>query len=317
MNFSVWSRAALLGIAMCVAAGVAGAMDAAGAAGAREIPLKDWMIERGENSLAVGEAKAVRASNFFGNLRVRTSSDASLHAFWITQRHATDPRIPRVELKARDGEILVHVVYPEDGPASVPDAWKPRRIDLALLVPPSVPLSLETGEHFAESKGHRAHLDIKSKSGKVKLRVKGSARAHSDSGDIQATFQSKALAADSSISGNSGNIKVILIGDPDMRVAVDTTGRITTDYSIEIDAQPGGARKMALARIGAGGATLSVRSETGDVSLRRLHEWLPPEKSPGDAAWDGGVTRDRASPEGRVIFRGADAEFLPDDEVEF
>lgn len=311
MNFNVWSKAALLGIAMCVATGVAGA------SGAREIPLKDWKIEPGESSLAVAEAKAVRASNFFGNLRVRTSSDASLHAFWVTQRHASDPRKPRVELKARNGEILVRVVYPEDGPTSVPDAWKPRRIDLALLVPPGVPLSLETGEHFAESKGHRAHLDIKSRSGKVKLRVKGSARAHSDSGDIQATFQSKALAADSSISGKSGNIKVILIGDPDMRVAVDTAGRITTDYSIEIDPRPGGARKIALARMGAGGATLSVRSETGNVSLRRLHEWLPPEKSRADAAHGVDVKRDRASPAGRVFIRGEDAEFLPDDEVEF
>ena len=75
----------------------------------------------------------------------------------------------------------------------------------------------------------------------------------------------------------TGDIWCILLEGAGADVTLETRGPVTTDYSVEIDRQPGSPLKRGRIRVGDGGSAISLKSHSGGVRLQGL---IVPEGEP-------------------------------------
>jgi len=104
-------------------------------------PYPDWRIERVQQTHDLDGRQAISINNPYGEVRIRGSEDDSLSMFAILQRHKKDLQKPLVRFKLLDATAELTVDYPASGAVtdqSVRDSLDKRRIDIVILVPPSL-----------------------------------------------------------------------------------------------------------------------------------------------------------------------------------
>ncbi len=236
-------------------------------------PAEDWRIEHLDKSAAVGAAKVVEIVNTFGDVRTRYAGDDRVSVHGVLQRGPRDPDRPEVEITL-DGDVLrVLTVYPKAQQVVSPAVRRDprRRIDIAVFVPGRLPLRIRTEKGLIESKGHASALDLKSATGNITVVTNATVQASTKRGKIQAIFKNRDWTGDSYLSTVTGDVLLELVGDPDIEVYAETSGAITTDYSIDIKHSPKGRTKYATARIGKHGEhKITLRSANGALTLYRV-----------------------------------------------
>lgn len=239
---------------------------------AEEDLAKHWVIARAEAQFPTAGIRAIELRNRYGNIRVRGTGESVLDIITITQHHEKDPVRPSLQSHTDGDKLIIEVVYPAEpvtaGNESIPGKDK-RRVDVSGFVPNRLKLAIETTAGFAESKGHKGHLDVRTETGRINIKTKGSVSAVTDRGEIQAYHQTDDWPGDSSYHSKTGNIVIWLSETPNIVAGVDTEAHITTDYSLDIKHHPGSTRKTAIARIGKPNHELSVVSIMGNVTLSR------------------------------------------------
>ncbi len=239
---------------------------------AEENLAKHWVIERSELMLATDGIKTIEIKNAYGTIRTRGSDSDELEVFAVIQHHQKDMQRPVIHNYRDQDRLILEVIYPQrqkdSGSVSIP-GFEKRRIDVSAFVPRSLGLKIETTDDLAESKGQKGLLDIKTDSGKINIKTEGWVNAVSERGAITAIHQNDHWEQSSTYQTKTGNIGVMLTSSANILVQVDTSGKITTDYSIEIESHPGSTRKMAKAVVGKRNQTLNISSTLGDVELTR------------------------------------------------
>lgn len=243
--------------------------------------MADWQIKRSEKVVQTKGVESIEIKNIFGNVRTRSTANSDLSIFAVIQQHQQDKQEFEIKTSRGNNKLLVEVIYKEDASQSgIPDADK-RRIDIALFVPAKTPLIIGTDDGLAEVKGHKAAVKVVTKTGNIYVKTKKMVEAQSASGNIHATFKQSTWKYASKLTTYSGEIRVVMPGDPNVLVDVETAGQITTDYSMQIIPTPGSSHKKALAKVGEGGQTLTVNSITGPVVLFRMVEMLDVKTASG------------------------------------
>jgi len=246
-----------------------------------EIPLKDWRIERQQFEALLIDGAEMSINNPFGDIRVRTSNDNEVLIVAMVQRHISDEWQPEIRITSKADAMDISVHYPEPEPenGNINENFRlKRRVDVSVLAPGDAPMSITTRHGRAESKGHSGGLLVRSITGSIIIVTKGKLDAKSERGSVQATFQSRDWTTSSVLETTTGDIEVLLMEHPGVRVELETAGAITTDYSIEIESRPGSSHKNAVARIGDASENLTINSIRGAITLNRIFDMIHTEK---------------------------------------
>jgi len=236
---------------------------------------EDWVVEKRTTRHAEA-CERLEIVNRFGNVSVRVVPEAMVEVIEALQRHRDDPRRARLVFEAQDGAVraAVEIDTSETLPEKLPDAWRKRRVDLSVYIPPGCELSVETLHGDVKARGLRAPARARSVSGSIRLQTGSRATASSDHGPVtvifqKAVFQTADWPGTLEISSQTGDVEVQLPVGAELEARLETAGEIATDYSLEVDWAPGSLRKSARAVLGSGGRGLELSSERGAVKLLR------------------------------------------------
>jgi hypothetical protein len=243
------------------------------AAGAEKDLRQHWRIEKLEWQGSIGDLRGLEIVNDLGDVRARLSSDDQVYVSAVVQRHEDDPYQADLRIGERDGRMTLEPAFAAEqsvDPQLLSEGMELRRIDLTVIVPVGAELEVRTVKGLIEAKGLESDVVAASTAGDVVVSILGSLRAETERGAITATFKSTEWSVAPALSTVTGDVSVWLPAGADVTVDAETSGLITTDYSIEIDSEPPPSeRKAATARIGGGGHTLTIKSTKGAVRILR------------------------------------------------
>ncbi|PWB68966.1 MAG: hypothetical protein C3F15_15760 [Holophagae bacterium] len=218
----------------------------------------------------------LEVSNPFGDLRLRYGgSGRTVEAAAALQQ--LDPAGSRLELvvdeKADPATVRVVRTAPADPPPAGPRVDQ-SRADMVVLVPAGIAVRARTDRGLAESVGLESDVELETTAGQIRVRsTRGRVTAHSERGQIMAMLLAGVTKAPQRFSTVTGSIEVWVTDSCAFDVALATSGRLITDFSIQVEhrdrEEPD---KVGTAKVGAGGQTLELRSRRGDLSIRRLVE---------------------------------------------
>lgn len=172
----------------------------------------------------------------------------------------------------------------KDGVLVVREASQ-RDTNYLIRVPEGTRLSVEQmnfgGGGDIHVKGMRNELEIKSKNAEVQLiDVTGPVIANSTSGDIVVRFSEYSQAGPSSISSTASNVDVSLPANAKAELVMGSvTGEIYTDLELQMQNKGGkdanmtflggGVNSTIRANLNGGGASLTIRTISSDIFLRK------------------------------------------------
>lgn len=232
-------------------------------AGETELERKQW-------KLPVKEGVLMTARNDFGDVRLRKGGrNREMEVFAVFQQLREDG--VRLEAEIRDDEFSIQWAHkPGKNPPPRP-AGDRSRVDLVIRVPEGTELMVETEGGLIEAKGLRADLDLRSRKGEIRFSgVQGRVRADNKIGSITGVLMPGIVKREEVFRTRSGAIELWLSPDAHRTVLLRTSGKMTTDFSLEIEHHDGEEpEKYARAEVGGGGSEIRLYSKIGDLSIRR------------------------------------------------
>ena len=237
--------------------------------------MAGWKIER-FNWTGPAAAGGLKVSNPHGDVRLRPSGDDQVLVSAVIQRDQNDPMAQdiRIDRDEDDPERLVVEAdwkLTAEGAAVENERMKKRRIDLTVLVPAGGAVWISTDAGLIEAKGLENPVDVRTVSGEVRLSSSRRVRALAERGEMNITFTGGGWLESSVLESTTGRITAWLSPEAEVTVRGETTGLITTDFSVEIEnAMAPTFRKRAVAEIGGGGDELILTSAKGDLRILSL-----------------------------------------------
>jgi len=237
-----------------------------------------------QKSYQLGPDGSIRIENVSGdvNLVGHDGNSVTVTAF----KEGPDRDMVEVEDLSAPGRVHLRAKYPENC----------RRCNAGLRFEVRVPrsgvnverISTASGDINAADLAGRIHLSTASgnvtlrgvsgeveastASGQVKVtEAAGSVRASSASGDVEVEIARLEGTRDLRFSSASGDVRVRLPNDLDARVHLSTaSGRIDTDFPIEVKRHEYGGGSSASGQLGGGARSVRISTASGDVSLKSL-----------------------------------------------
>ncbi len=265
--------------AALASAWVAVALWGAGTAPAAAQPdPADWKIERTQTTRPAAGVVEIRIANPWGNVTLRAGDGDQIVVSTISQRHHEDPRPPHVDVEKMASGFTVEARFDDSLEVEDAAAWKKRRIDLGVFVPPALSVSIRTGDSDIQVRGLTAAADLETTAGSIEFRGGGGLRARTDSGSIFAQLRRSDWPRPVAIETRTGDIRAELLEGASARAEIVTRGPITSDYSTTIKRATGSRLKRGVATVGEGGQTLRLTSYNGAIRLLALI--VPQENEP-------------------------------------
>lgn len=143
---------------------------------------KDVVIE---NYTWLGELpkqRKVKVINHYGNVSSRIRSEPRIGISAAIQKIGPAPAVPEFSIEQTDELTLITVIYP-DGQFDN-DGDFIGRVDIAVIVPETVSVEMESTYGDIKSKKHFSNLSAKTVSGDIVLGSVGELNAHTISGNI-------------------------------------------------------------------------------------------------------------------------------------
>ncbi len=222
----------------------------------------------------VGQGVAIEVENRHGDVRSRRSRPGFVPVSAVIQRHPDDDAVPKIEIVP--GEVLrITVSYPEkegDGGGKDDAVLSARRVDLAVYAPPGNPLVCRTSSGLIEAKGLKSDVDARAETGDIVVRTDGVIRASTVRGKIFGWFKGLDRFGGSRFETRTGNVKLFVSPRADLSVAVETSGFITSDFSMVVEPVGRIREKKAVVTVGKGGHEIRIKSVLGDIQLVRIIE---------------------------------------------
>lgn len=228
-----------------------------------------WSRDTLRERVEPGEVASVRVRHALGDLRVEAVDDAVISIVAIAQRHRDDPRAPRVTSHIEGDQIELIIDFdPLD--VEVKESFSPRRIDVGIALPKKLLLELSTGAGLLSVRKAEQKVRLRSEKGDLVYEGLGDVEASSSEGSIRARFYDTAKTESAELMTESGGIHVQLLEGAHGILELQTRGRIASDFSIEIEREPGALTKKGVIRLADEGARILVRSQRGDLFVEGL-----------------------------------------------
>lgn len=162
------------------------------------------------------------------------------------------------------------------GDAEPDGTWRRRRIDVGIQMPKGLDLVVRTGSGKIEVEGVKGSMELFTDTGDVVAKVEtGGFDAKSRRGSIRTKVMSTESDEPILLQSVNGSVRVLLLEGASARVTVESSHLISTDYSVEIDREPGKRLKKGRAVIGEGRRTIHLSTVNGQARLSNL---IAPER---------------------------------------
>ncbi len=233
-------------------------------------------VERASWQGELTGSSLLEVSNPFGDLRLRYGGSGRTVEVAVALQQL-DPAGSRLELvvneKADPATVRVVRSAAAEPPPATPGV-DPSRADMVVMVPRGIAVRARTDGGLAESVGLESDVELETSAGQIRVRsTRGRVTARSDRGEISAMLLAGVTKAPQRFSTVTGSIEVWVSDQCAFDVALATSGRLITDFSMQVEhrdrEEPD---KVGTARVGEGGQPLELRSRRGDLSIRRLVE---------------------------------------------
>ncbi len=227
------------------------------------------IIESTTWSGALARGGSVSVDDDAGDVHVRPAPPGhDVELLSVLQRPSEQAPGLRVEAKAEGGSIAI-VVLPPDAGDAVPG---PLRADLTLRVPEDAALRVRTRAGAIDVKGHKGDLDVASVSGAIRIHgAPAEMVAESQQGAVTAILDPFNPAGRKQLRTATGAVAAWVRDGADADVKLATSEEISTDFTLRIEHRDAEEpSKLGTARLGKGGAVMTIDSKEGHVSLRRL-----------------------------------------------
>lgn len=149
---------------------------------AKNLTMKDVVLE---NYVWVGELpkhRKIKVINHYGNIASRLRSERKVGISAAIQKIGPKPAIPTFDIQEKADYTQITVNYPDGQYNS--DKQMIGRVDIAVIVPESVSVEMESTWGTIKSKKHFSNMSAKSISGNITLGSVGELNVESVSGDI-------------------------------------------------------------------------------------------------------------------------------------
>ncbi len=189
----------------------------------------------------VPSARKVVIRNFYGNIASRLRSEDRIGVSAIIQKIGPQPPQAKIEIDEDAGVTYVTVVYPQGQHNAAGDLIG--RTDIAIVVPETVSVEMETSYGDIGAKKHFSNLSAKTQSGNIKLGSVGEINAYSVSGNITVDMYNYIWKKPQKVFSEQGNVRLILPQQADLAVTIKAKS-IThnlLDYNVDIAQQQGWA----------------------------------------------------------------------------
>ncbi|HET9531872.1 MAG TPA: DUF4097 family beta strand repeat-containing protein [Blastocatellia bacterium] len=237
-----------------------------------------------QKSYTIGAGGQVRIANVSGDIIIKGYNGTSILISGIKQ--GPDRDLVEVEDLSTANGVDLRVRYQECRSCNA-------SIRFEVQVPNAMKYNFDrisTASGDIEASSVMGDLTIKTASGDVRLSdVNGTINASSASGDVRVGNAVGAVRASTAsgdvdveitrlegakrleFSSASGDVVVRLPGSLDAEVEMSThSGELETDFPIQVREERHGSGRSARGRLGDGSISLSIRTASGDVRLKRL-----------------------------------------------
>jgi hypothetical protein len=223
----------------------------------------------------------VRLASLNGGIDVSASSDGKLDVHAVV-RGGDPSQVGQVRVIAREeaGGVAICILFTEESPdrchlsgltgqSSGMNHHNAPSVDLVARVPAGVSLFANSLNGAIHARGLTAEARVTTLNGDVEVTAGSVPEATTQNGSIDVTC-AKPPTGSASFTTTNGNVKVTYPSALDADVEASTVnGEIKTSFPMTIDSTPGGhGPKSGHARVGKGGAHVTVHSVNGNVEVR-------------------------------------------------
>jgi hypothetical protein len=220
-----------------------------------------------------GEApiRTLQLRNDFGDIRARRTGERRLAVSAVIQRLEPAQKGVGVTVERRGAALVVAAAYPaghvqDSDPTPARDRLD--RLDFTVFVPEGVMLEAATLAGTIEARGLSNEVVATTRSGAITLATSGAVHARTESGDVMAILSPAAGVRRLRLESDSGAISVSLPEALDLEIRAGSTGAVTGELFFK--RRRVGPRTYAEVRLGHGGRTLYVFSESGSLDFTRF-----------------------------------------------
>lgn len=231
----------------------------------------DYAIDRKDLKEPLKAGDKLIISNSIGDIRLRGGGNGVVEVHAVIQNLMTETPTPEINIK-RDGNTLTLTTSLTQNPQGKQD-----RIDLVAFVPEKILTQVETAFGEIEIKGLKNDVSATSQKGKITIKsVMGHVEAKNDSGSISAELLAEVTSLPQEFVTTTGDISLFLSEGIDANVVAQTSGEISTDFTVHIDFdETKEPDKIGKATVGKGGEKISASSKRGKIRLLRILNSVP------------------------------------------
>ena len=164
----------------------------------------------------IPEAKKVIVTNFYGNLSSRLRSEDKIGITASIQKIGDNPPQPTFDIRHANGVTIVDVKYPNgqrDGEGRLIG-----RVDMAVIVPESVEVVMETSWGDIGAKKHFSAITAKTDTGNINLGSVGPLNARSETGNIKIDMYNHVWKVPQVAFTRNGDISAVFAKQSDLSV---------------------------------------------------------------------------------------------------
>ncbi len=213
----------------------------------------------------------IEVTNHFGDIQIKRAPGQTVSIYAVIQKNVYDHIEPDIAIELTE-KLSITVKFPTINNDPPDDLNLNRRLDLTLYVPIGSSLILKAGQGKIIGKGLKSDVTAETTDGKIFIRTTGMVNAFSRNGDIGVYFKQNSWSRPLHIESQTGDMMIRMPPNADAAVEIETSGEITTDFSMEIQFLPSSNIRHAIATIASGTHPLQIKSLNGNVKLLKSRE---------------------------------------------
>ncbi len=225
------------------------------------------------NWKVVSQAKRVVIENLSGDVRVRYGGfNDEIESVAMVQHNEKEGYLEVVQEDTPEVYSLRVVRRSKKDDKSLPVRIQDKaRIDLTVFVAEGKSVHVQTDQGLAEVRGLKGDLSIETQTGAVKLmKNKGNVTVNTKEGAIELNVPTQDKITQQLLNSTTGSIEVWIGENSQHVVKMQTSGKLSTDVSMEIDLDLSRLpNKLARGQYGAQGESeVRMSSQIGELALR-------------------------------------------------
>jgi len=230
--------------------------------------LADVVVENYSWTGKLPKHRKIKVVNHFGNIGSRIRSMPQIGISAAIQKMGPNPAIPSFDIQETPEQTVITVVY-ANGQYNT-DNQMIGRVDIAVVVPETISVEMETTWGDIKSKKHFSNMTAKTVSGNIKLGSVGELNAETVSGDIIIDHYNINWYNRQQLHTDQGNIELTLAKLAN--VTVHATGKSLASNYYQTDIQSISEQSFISFSLNQAQSTIELTAPLGHIDINLIEK---------------------------------------------